>query len=368
MNGKTDSITTQKESDMKKVDFTGQDIYVGMDIGKKSWKVCILTQELEHGLISQPPRTEVLVHYLRKNFPGAKYHCTYEAGYSGYWIYEELKKEGIECLIVNPADVPTTHKEKTRKTDRVDARKLARELRNKELIGIYVPEHSTLEDRSLVRSRHSLVKKQTRCKNQIKGLLNFYGVKIPEELASSHWSRRYIGWLEQLIMGRPSVTHVVRTLLEELKYLRQMIAEVTKEIRKMSKQEEYNKNARNMVTIPGISMLSAMIFLTELERIDRFERLDELASYVGLVPGEHTSGEKKVITGITSRRNPFLRGLIIECSWVAAQKDPALTLAFNQLSKRMLRNQAIIRIARKLLNRIRYVLIHQEPYVPGVVS
>jgi transposase len=350
------------------VDFTGQDIYVGMDIGKKSWKVCILTEELEHGLISQPPRTEVLVHYLRKNFPQAKYHCTYEAGYSGFWIYEELKKEGIECLIVNPADVPTTHKEKIRKTDPVDARKLARELRNKELIGIHVPEHSTLEDRTLVRSRHSLVKKQTRCKNQIKGLLSFYGVKIPEDLGSSHWSRRYIGWLEQLIMGRPSVTHVVRTLLEELKYLRQLIAEVTKEIRKMSKQEEYNKNARNMITIPGISMLSAMIFLTELERIDRFERLDELASYVGLVPGEHTSGEKKVITGITRRRNPFLRGLIIECAWVAAQKDPALTLAFNQLCKRMPRNQAIVRIARKLLNRIRYVLIHQEPYVPGVVS
>jgi transposase len=263
---------------MRKVDFTGQDIYVGMDIGKKSWKVCILTEELEHGLISQPPRTEVLVHYLRKNFPQAKYHCTYEAGYSGYWIYEELKKEGIECLIVNPADVPTTHKEKTRKTDRIDARKLARSLRNGELSGIYVPEHSTLEDRSLVRTRHSLVKKQTRCKNQIKGLLNFYGIQIPDELVNSRWTRKYIGWLEKLIIGRPSVTRVVSTLLEELKYLRQMIAEVTNEIRRMSKQEVYKSDARYMVTIPGISMLSAMIFLTELERIDRFERLDDLAS------------------------------------------------------------------------------------------
>jgi transposase len=353
---------------MKKVDFTGQHIYVGMDIGKKSWKVCMLTEELEHGLISQPPRVEVLVNYLRRSFPGAKYHCTYEAGYSGYWIYEELKKEGIECLIVNPADVPTTHKEKTRKTDRIDARKLARSLRNGELTGIYVPEHSTLEDRSLVRTRHSLVKKQTRCKNQIKGLLNFYGVNIPEELVNSHWSRRYIGWLEQLIIGRPSVTHAVRTLLEELKYLRQMIAEMTKEIRLMSREEEYKSDAHYLMTVPGISTLSAMIFLTELGKIDRFERLDKLASYVGLVPGEQSSGEREVITGITCRRNPYLRGLIIESAWVAAKKDPAMIMSFNQLCKRMPRNQAIVRIARKLLNRIRYVLIHQEPYVPAVVS
>jgi transposase len=145
---------------MKKVDFSGQHIYIGMDIGKKSWKVCILTEELEHGLIAQPPRVDILVNYLRRNFPGAKYHRAYEGGYYGYWIYEQLSEEGIECMVVNPADVPTTHKEKTRKTDRIDARKLARSLRNGELTSIYIPEHSILVDRSLVRTRHSLVKKR----------------------------------------------------------------------------------------------------------------------------------------------------------------------------------------------------------------
>ena len=353
---------------MKRVDFTGQHIYVGMDIGKKSWKVCIMTEELEHGLMSQPPRVDVLVNYLRRTFPGATYHCAYEAGYCGYWIYEELRKEGIECLIVNPADVPTTHKEKTRKTDRVDARKLARCLRNGELTGIYVPEHSTIEDRTLVRTRHSLVKKQTRCKNQIKGLLSFYGVTIPEELVNSHWSRQYIGWLEQLIIGRASVTVAVKTLLEELKYLRQMIADVTRQIRRMAKEDKYGSDARYMITIPGISTLSAMIYLTELGRIDRFKILDKLSSYVGLVPGEHSSGDREVTTGITCRRNIYLRGVIIESAWVAAKKDPAMIMSFNQLCKRMPRNQAIVRIARKLLNRIRYVLKHQMPYEPSVVS
>ncbi|MEK9138485.1 MAG: transposase, partial [Bacteroidota bacterium] len=111
----------------------------------------------------------------------------------------------------------------------------------------------------------------------------------------------------------------------------------------------------------------AMILLTELVTVDRFETLDKLASYVGLVPGEHSSGGRETTTGISLRRNAFLRGILIECAWVAARKDPALMMAFNKLSTRMPKHQAIVRIARKLLNRIRYVLKHQTAYVPAVV-
>jgi transposase len=92
-----------------------------------------------------------------------------------------------------------------------------------------------------------------------------------------------------------------------------------------------------------------------------------MASYVGLTPGEDSSGEQERTTGISRRRNAYLRGVLIECSWVAARKDPALLMAFGKLSKRMPKNRAIVRIARKLLNRIRYVLKHQETYEPYVV-
>ena len=76
-------------------------------------------------------------------------------------------------MVVNPADVPTKDKEKATKTDRVDCRKLARSLRNGELEAIYVPSRIKGEDRSLVRTRQSMVRKQTRCKNQIKSILSF---------------------------------------------------------------------------------------------------------------------------------------------------------------------------------------------------
>ena len=121
-------------------------------------------------------------------------------------------------------------------------------------------------------------------------------------------------------------------------------------------------------TIPGINTFTAMVLLTEIVDINRFKNLDHLASYVGLVPGEDSSGDQEINTGISHRRNACLRVLLVECSWIAVRKDPALLMAFNKLTERMPKNRAIIQIARKMLNRISYVLKNQQPYEPCVVA
>lgn len=351
-----------------KLDFTGQEIYVGLDTGKKSWKVCILTKELEHKTFSQPPEPEVLVEYLRKHFPGARYRCVYEAGYFGFWIHDALKQQGVKCMVVHPADVPTKDKERRNRNDTVDARKLAHNLRNGELVPLYVPTRSSQEERSLVRTRMQMVKKQTRCKNQIKALLSQYGYMVPHELANSHWSRRFMGWLEGLSFRSESGKQAFQTLLDDLKHLQQSITQLTQQIHTLAGQEPYRRQVAYLKSIPGISTLTSMVLLTEIVDINRFKSLNHLASYVGLVPGEDSSGEQEKVTGISRRRNAHLRVMLIECSWIAVRKDPALLMSFNQLIKRMPKNRAIIRIARKLLNRIRYVLKNQEPYEIAVVA
>ena len=145
-----------------RLDFTGQPIYIGLDVHKKSWSVSIFSEQIEHKTFTQPPEVDKLVNYLRRTFPGALYHSVYEAGYSGFWIHDRLKEKGIDCTVVNPADVPTKDKERVTKRDRIDCRKLARGLRSGEIEGIYVPSRTKLEDRSLVRTRQSMVRKQTR--------------------------------------------------------------------------------------------------------------------------------------------------------------------------------------------------------------
>lgn len=99
------------------LDFAGHTIFAGMDVGKKSWKICILTEVLEHKTFTQPPSVSVLVNSLHRNFPGARYRAAYEAGYCGFWIHDELVQCGVDCIVVNPADCPQlTRKLLTRPT------------------------------------------------------------------------------------------------------------------------------------------------------------------------------------------------------------------------------------------------------------
>jgi transposase len=351
-----------------RLDFTGQPIYVGLDVHKKSWSVSISTKHGEYKTFSQPPEIAKLVHYLGHHFPGALYSLAYEAGYCGFWIHDQLKEKGVGCLVVNPADVPTKNKERSTKRDRIDCRKLSRSLRNGDLEGIYVPPRGRLEDRSLIRTRGSMVRKQTRCKNQIKGMLLFYGVVIPEEREMGHWSRRFIRWIEGIRMERGSGETALQIHLEELCHLRQIIAKLNRAILALSRTEEYRSWVSLLRTVPGISTLTAMILLTELCEISRFPSIDELTSYVGLIPDTKASGEKEHIGGVTQRSHSQLRWLLIEASWMAVRKDPALMMAFEGYCKRMRKTKAIVKIARKLLNRIRYVLKNRSEYVPAVLE
>jgi transposase len=152
-------------------------------------------------------------------------------------------------------------------------------------------------------------------------------------------------------------------LLEELAFLRQLILRTTRAIRSLACSERYVPSVEHLTSIPGVSILVAMIFLTEIVDIERFRTLDHLASFVGLVPGERSSGEEKTDPGITHRKNPHLRWVLMESAWVAIRHDPSLALAFTKLAARMPKTQAIVRIARKLLNRIRFTLKQQQDYM-----
>jgi transposase len=249
-----------------------------------------------------------------------------------------------------------------RKTDAVDAGKLARELAANKLKGIYVPSRVEQESRSLVRSRAGLVSKQTRCKNQIRAFVCLYGIEMDEEIDDRYWSRAYIGWLERLHLETDAGTTTLQTLIAELLFLRSQILTVTRRMRVLGQDPRYRESLRLLLSVPGIGFVSAMILLTELGDIGRFKNENRLACFVGLVPGEHSSGEKERSTGITSRRNRWLRHILIEAAWTASGKDTVLLKRFVTLKSRMPAQKAIVRIARNLLRRIWHVLVHRVPY------
>lgn len=347
------------------LDFSGQYIYAGVDVHLKNWQVSVCTEHFEHKTFTQPPSPDLLIRYLNRTFPGASYRCAYEAGFSGFWLQRALQSKGVETIVVHPPDIPTTDKERRYKRNKTDARKLARELRADTLTGIYVPSEEQLADRALVRTRYRLVQKQTRVKNQIKSYLYFFGITIPDRLPQRYWSSRFVDWLRELAQGEQLPRSGALTLqyyLDELHHLRQLLLRNTRAVRALSRTERYRQDVEHLVTLSGIGVISAMTLLVEIVSIERFRNPDALANFVGLVPTTAGSGEDEYEGALTRRRSAQLRRILIESAWVAARKDPVLMEAFLCLTRRMPKNQAIIRVARKQLARIRFVLKHQCPY------
>lgn len=338
------------------IDFKGEDIYIGFDVHKKDWKVTIMTDRIVHKTFAQPPKPSVLANYLQKNFPGARYHSAYEAGFCGYWIHHQLKQFGINSIIVNPADIPTTQKEKVQKEDKRDSRKIARSLANGELTGIHIPQISSLEDRALMRTRADFVGDVTRYKSRIKSFLMFHGIELPAEFENNKWSKKFIQWLRQVNLTQQTGKQSLDSLVDTFLSLREQVLKSTRQIRALSKSPGYLSNMNLLLTIPGIGLINAMHILTEVEDIKRFKNNDHFCSFIGLTPGTHSTGDKEINTGITFRGHGTLRETFVEAAWIAAAKDPALMHSYHKYCKRMEKNKAIIRIAKKLACRVQFVL------------
>jgi transposase len=352
----------------KELNFKGQSIYVGIDVHKKDWKVSIKSEALTYRTFAQPPTASALVQHLQRNFPGASYYSAYESGFSGFWAHRDLISQGVNNIVVHAADVPTTGKEHAFKTDKRDCRKIARSLCNGELEALHIPSIKTQEDRSLVRLRLTFRRDLNREKNRVKSMLNLYGKDIPEQFSSSsHWSKAFIVWLKGVKFETGSAEQALKLLIEQVEHLRSCLLEVTRKIRNLAASPDYCSNMALMTGIPGIGLIIGIAFLTQVETIDRFPNTNSLASYIGLIPNCHSSGDKENTGEMTYRGNKWLRELLIECAWMAARCDPALHATYLKHCKKMKPNKAIIRIARKLLNRIYYVLKNNREYETGIV-
>lgn len=351
----------------KTLDFKNVKFFIGLDVHKKQWTVTVRSNKIRLKTFSMNPSVEELKRYLQQNYPSGEYYSVYEAGFCGYWIHRQLCQNEIKNIIINPADVPSTGKEKSVRRDPIDSNKLSRELENQSLVGIYIPDEFHQELKSLCRLREEVVKNQTRIKNRIKMHLHYYGIKIPPEIGGN-WSSRFIDWLRSIKFKYGPAGTYLNFCLDELEEHRKRLLKIVRQLKEYCKVEEIKKIINCLQSVPGIGFLTALTFYSELVTMDRFISLDHLMSYVGLVPSVSCSDEKEINRGLTKRRNSYLRHLIVESAWVAIRKDPALLMSFNNLSKRMKKQEAIIRIAKKLLNRIRFVWKNRKDYVMGSIE
>jgi transposase len=353
-------------SKVKKLNFEGETICCGLDVHKTNWKVNARMNNIEIAAFSQNPDPVVFKKYFERNYPGAALKVVYEAGFCGFGIQRSLTAMGVSCIVANAADVPSDDKDRKRKDDKRDARKLSMELARGNLKAIYVPDQQMEQARSLVRQRHRLVQDQSRCANRIKHLLLCHGLKTGEQ--SERWSLKFIKKLQQLECGSETLKMTLQFSIEQYLQIRRILKELTLTIRSLSKLEPFISVQKVLQSIDGIGLVSGMVIQTEIVDIHRFRRLDSLCDYAGFVPDIYSSNDKMVIKGISHRANEFLRETIIESSWTLIRKDPAILMKYNEYKSRMNANKAIIRIGKHLLSRIRHLWKNGETYSRGIVG
>lgn len=351
------------------LDFQGQPFYIGLDVHLKNWSVSIRSRDLHLKTFSMDPCPDLLSSYLYRHYPGGKYYSVYEAGFCGFWIHRALHELGIENIVINPADVPTTHKEKQRRRDPVDASKLSRELANRSLKPIYVPDPFHEELRALCRLYHRCVSHQSRLKNRIRSFLYRHHVSVPSKAEVYPWAGRFIAWLQSLTFEEEAAQAHLGYCLEELQGERARVKDILRTLRTISRKPPVNTIVHDyLMSVPGVGFVTAITFYSEIIDMHRFASFDKLASFVGLVPDTDASGDRETTTGLTFRQNKYLRHMVIESAWFAARLDPAMTQKFTELTRRMKKQQAIIRIAKKLLSRMRHVWLHETSYVKALVE
>lgn len=348
---------------IRQISFSGQQIYVGLDVHKKSWQVSILLNDVVQKTFHMAPgRPQTLKAHLDRFYPEGEYYCAYEAGFCGFWIQENLSRLGIHTQVYHASDIPTTDKERRQKTDKRDSLKIAKALSQGKCEAIYVPDKAQQQSRSLVRHRDALVKDRQRIMHRIKGHLHYYGIECEELNWRQNWSGKHVQWLEDQAKHRQD--QALDLLLKELGLLRKLEREALQQLRQLARTDHYAQAVRLLTSVPGVGLLTALVILTEIGLdLRRFGKFDRLCAYCGLMPDMDSSGEEERIGNLSKRGNRRLRETLIESAWVAISHDPELGLCYSEYKKRMVAQKAIVKIARKLLNRIRRVLTNQEVYL-----
>lgn len=301
---------------------------------------------------------------MKKHYPGGTYESVYEAGFSGFSTYYTLVSYGINCTVIHAADLPSSQYENVMKSDLVDSEKLAKALKAGILRGIYIRRKENLDDLGVIRLRKTLQIQLGGYKSRVKHLLYRNGIELPDSFSQrgTHWSKRFIQWLKEDVVLLSSSRMSLDLLLEQVELFRKNMLKITRQIRSMSGSKLYTEAYELLSSIPGIGMVTSMSLLTELDDVSRFKNEKQFASYLGLVPTNHSSGEKVVSGEKTFRGNKQLGPLIIESAWVMIRHDRAMAIAYGEYCRRMKPQEAIIRIARRLSNRILSILKRRKRY------
>jgi transposase len=342
----------------EKIIVRGREVFVGLDVHSKQWTINIRAEQTERFHAVMPPTYESLCKIF-KRLPECKIKTAYEAGPHGFSLYDRLTSDGYDCLVIPPTTM-LCEKHNKIKTDRRDARQIASFLEKNLLKSVYVLTPEERSHRQLMRTRHQMVEHRSACANQIKSLLLFHGITcpIPE---TQHWGKIYMNWLSELELPFAELKFSLEMLVKLYQELTVHIKDIEKQLRGLSRSNQYQEAVARIDSIPGFGWLSALEFVLEVPDLERFETPDKLASYLGVVPSENSSGEREQKGSITHAGNNRIRAMLTENAWVLIRFDEKWAEKYARLKHRRGAYKAIVAVARGVVGII-WTLFRKEDH------
>jgi len=284
---------------------------------------------------------------------GMKVRVGMEASGHARWFERLLAELNFELWIGDAAEIQTKRVRK-RKTDREDARLLLRLLLEDRFPRIWVPSWENRDVRQLLWHRHRMVQARTRIMNQLQAVAVNEGLLLKKRL----WRERGRQQLESLSLARWA-SRRRQDLLQLLDRLNPTIAELSQAI---EQEVEKCPEAQRLMTHPGVGPLTALAFVLIIGRAERFQCGKQIASYLGLVPLEKSSGNRRRLGHITKQGNSILRFLLVEAAQVTVRSIPEWRSKYFHLMMRRGRKIAKVAMARRLAVRLYWMWRKQWDY------
>jgi transposase len=263
------------------------DIFAGLDVDKRKISVTFADHQGLLKSLRMPYSVEHLISHVRKHFPNQKVAFAYEAGPTGYGLYDGLEAQAYRCLIASPSMIPKAPGQRV-KTNRLDSRMVAENLRGGQLKSIHVPTGVYRELRHLTQLRDTFVSDMVGMKQRIKSLLLLEGIEFPPAPPGSQWSFTVKAKLRKLPCSS-TVRFKLDELLDSVEFNEKRVLKSTQEIRRLCKEDpELSRCMKYLMTIPGIGWVVASQLLARIGDWRELKNIRQLAGFLGLVPTENS--------------------------------------------------------------------------------
>lgn len=322
--------------------------YVGLDVHQKSITAVMLstvTGELKEAHFGAPTGSlRKLLRWLERESDGAVKVC-YEAGQTGYELQRRLVSAGVGCAVIAPSLTWRAPAERRKKNDRRDALTLAKQLAAGMLTEVSPPTLEQEAHRALMRCRDDARKALHQVRQQILKYLAQHGATFEGKT----WTKRFIAWLGSLSLGEPTADLVLADYRLAQQQAAARLERLDGELEALAATPQYALLVAGLKAFRGVGTLTAMVFLTELYQFGRFGSPRALMGFLGLAPGERSSGESEQRTGITRTGNRLVRRLMVEAAWQYAR---SATVSLELERRRKAAPRAVVAIAEKAADRL----------------